>query len=147
MGRRRDFSVPVTTYAAMCCRNWRDRALRRNYSFGVFEADVFCGEVSAGPVYGPLTHSCSASFWIDSQRRGEGLPSAAMEMLVEFLFSAAVFHRVQMEILPDNAGSLRVACKLGFVHEGAARGLVHKGGSWRDYDIYALIAEDRSRVA
>ena len=147
MGKRRDFLVPRTAYAAMCWDDWRERVLRRNYRFGVFDAGVFCGEVSAGPVYGHLTHSCSASFWIDSQRRGEGLAGAAVEMLVEFLFSTAGFHRVQMEILPANTASLRVACKLGFIQEGAARGLVHKAGSWCDYDIYALIAEDRSRVA
>ena len=89
-GKQRDFSVPAKAYATMLAQNWRDRVLRRDYRFGVFEAGVFCGEVTVGPVYGPLVCSCSASFWIDSQRRGEGLAVAAMEMRAPATASAVL---------------------------------------------------------
>ena len=51
-------------------------------------------------------------------------------------------HRVEVNIRPDNAASLRVVSKLGMRDEGVRRGYLHIAGAWHDHRSFALTVED-----
>ena len=51
-------------------------------------------------------------------------------------------HRVQANIIPENAASLRVAEKLRMRREGMALRYLHIGGAWRDHIMFAITAEE-----
>jgi ribosomal-protein-alanine N-acetyltransferase len=51
-------------------------------------------------------------------------------------------HRIEINIRPENAPSLRVVEKLGFRNEGLRPRLLHIDGDWRDHQCFALNAEE-----
>ena len=71
-----------------------------------------------------------------------GLAPLALAGLVDHAFYGLGLHRVEVNIRPENAASLRVVTKLGFRDEGLRRGYLHIDGAWRDHRIFALTAED-----
>ena len=51
-------------------------------------------------------------------------------------------HRVEINIRPENAASIRVVEKLGFRYEGLRERYLHINGDWRDHYSYALCVDD-----
>ena len=51
-------------------------------------------------------------------------------------------HRIEINIRPENAASLRVVEKLGFRFEGMRLRYLHIDGDWRDHSTYALCADE-----
>lgn len=55
-------------------------------------------------------------------------------------FDELLLHRVAAYIHPDNAASLRLAERLGFVREGIARDLFLEGSTYYDHWMLSLLA-------
>ena len=53
-------------------------------------------------------------------------------------------HRVQANIIPHNAPSLRVAEKAGFRREGLALAYLNIAGEWRDHLMFAKLADEHT---
>ena len=51
-------------------------------------------------------------------------------------------HRIQLVIVPENAGSRRIAEKCGFILEGTARGAFFNDGRNHDVLLYSLLRTD-----
>ena len=140
----RNFSISRWAYARQCRHQARQSLAGRRYHFGIFRQGEFCGEVYAD-MNRRFPGSCSAGYWTDSQLTGQGIATTAMSQLIEFVFDQIKLGRIQLEIWPGHAASFRVARKLGFSHEGLARGLTFARGTWYDYEIYALTIVDWRR--
>ena len=54
----------------------------------------------------------------DDEFAGRGYTTEAVQLLVDYLFAAKKQHRIHLVIVPENAASLRVAEKCGFVLRG-----------------------------
>jgi aminoglycoside 6'-N-acetyltransferase len=52
---------------------------------------------------------------------GRGLATEAVGAVIGWLFDTQGLRRIEAQTHPDNAGSIAVLCKLGFVHEGTKR--------------------------
>ena len=79
---------------------------------------------------------------------GRGLMREGVELLLTHAFGPLALHRVEANVQPDNAASLRLVERVGFAREGYSRRYVKIAGQWRDHVRYALLAEDwRSRRA
>lgn len=85
---------------------------------GVFELGI--------ELYGPVA-------------RGQGVGTAAVELLVERLFANERAERLEVRTALDNSAMRRVLEKLGFVHEGTLRRYVPGEAGRSDYAIYALL--------
>ena len=66
----------------------------------------------------------------------------AVAMVTDHCFRAVGLHRVEINVRPENAASLRVVDKLGFRAEGLRENYLHIDGEWRDHLTYALCDED-----
>ena len=66
----------------------------------------------------------------------------AVALATDHCFEAVGLHRVEINIRPENAASLRVVEKLGFRYEGIRERYLHIDGHWRDHATYALCAEE-----
>ena len=66
----------------------------------------------------------------------------AVALVVDHAFTEVGLHRIEVNIRPENAASLRVVEKLGFRDEGVRPGLLHIAGAWRDHRSFALTAEE-----
>jgi ribosomal-protein-alanine N-acetyltransferase len=78
----------------------------------------------------------------DDQFAGRGFVTEAVQLLVDYLFGAKKQHRIQLDIVPGNAASRRIAEKCGFTLEGTARGAFFNGGRNEDLLIYSLLRDD-----
>ena len=78
----------------------------------------------------------------DDRFAGKGYTTEAVQLLVDYLFGAKKPNRIQLDIVPGNAASRRVAEKCGFTLEGTARGAFFNGGRNNDLLIYSLLRDD-----
>ena len=73
---------------------------------------------------------------------GRGYMAEGLELALRFAFRVMRLHRVEINIQPGNARSLRLARKAGFTREGFSRHYVKIAGRWRDHERWALTVED-----
>ena len=78
----------------------------------------------------------------DDRFTGKGYTTEAVQLLVDFIFAAKKHHRIQLDIVPGNEASRRIAEKCGFTLEGTARGAMFNGGRNQDLQIYSLLRTD-----
>jgi len=92
-------------------------------------------------VYGSL---CSASigYWVSQEVAGRGVIPTAVAMAGDYCLAVLGLHRIEINIRPENAPSLRVVAKLGFRDEGVRERYLHIQGQWRDHRSFALTTED-----
>jgi len=105
------------------------------------------GQLTLGHIYrGPFLNSI-AGYWIGQPFAGKGYATQALAMGLAEAFGPMGLHRVEANINPGNAPSLRVVQKLGFRFEGLARRYLRINGEWRDHQHWAMTAEDYAQLA
>ena len=124
------------------------RALRRAarsgsmLPFTVEYGGRLVGQVSvSGVVHGSI-RSASVGYWVDAAFAGRGIVPTAVALVVDHCFAAVGLHRIQVDIRPENAASLRVAAKLGLRQEGYFERFLDIDGAWRDHVIFAVTVEE-----
>lgn len=104
-----------------------------------------------GALVGQLTVSgitrgsmCSASlgYWVSEHVAGRGIVPTAVALAVDHCLGPVGLHRVEINIRPENAASLRVVEKLGLREEGLRERYLHIQGEWRDHRSFAVTAEE-----
>ena len=137
----RDVGPPVS-FAAMV-RGLRAQARRGQLlPFVVAYDGELVGQLTIGGItYGSL---CSAhiGYWVDSRVAGRGVMPTAVALAVDHCLLVLRLHRVEVNIRPENAASLRVVEKLGFREEGLRRSFLHIAGEWRDHRSFAMTADE-----
>jgi ribosomal-protein-alanine N-acetyltransferase len=83
----------------------------------------------------------SLGYWVAGARRRQGVASAAVALLVPWVFSALGLVRVEAVVDVDNHASQRVLERNGFRTEGVLRGYYEMGGDWRDMMMFARLAD------
>jgi len=88
-------------------------------------------------VYGPFL-SCFLGYRLDAERLGRGYMAEALRAILELAFAEYGLHRIEANILPRNAASIRVVRALGFELEGSSPKYLKIDGRWEDHDHYVL---------
>ena len=73
---------------------------------------------------------------------GKGATSEALQLLTRYLFTSRNINRIRLCIDVENAGSVRVAQKSGYRHEGTMRGCMFHRGRYHDMELYAMTRAD-----
>jgi [ribosomal protein S5]-alanine N-acetyltransferase len=129
-------------FAAMLRGLRREARAGRTLPFAVLVDGRFAGQVTVSGVVRGAFDSGTAGYWVDERVAGQGVAPTALALVVDHCFSAAGLHRVEADVRPENAASLRVVRKLGFVEEGRHRRYLFIDGAWRDHACFALLRED-----
>jgi [ribosomal protein S5]-alanine N-acetyltransferase len=79
-------------------------------------------------------------YWMGAPHAGKGHMSAAVDAIVILATSALQLRRIEAACVPENAVSIRLLEKAGFVQEGYAREYLLINGRWRDHLLFAVIA-------
>jgi [ribosomal protein S5]-alanine N-acetyltransferase len=88
---------------------------------------------------GPF-HSAMLGYAIDHTHEGRGLMHEALQAVLADAFGPRVgLHRVQANARVENARSLALLDRLGFVREGLAREYLFIDGAWRDHVLTARL--------
>jgi ribosomal-protein-alanine N-acetyltransferase len=111
--------------------------------FTVFYGDQLVGQMNVSNVVRGALRSCSVGYWVDSKVAGRGITPTALALVIDHCLTAAMLHRVEINIRPENAASLRVVEKLSLRREGYHERLLDIGGTWRDHLSFAITVEER----
>jgi ribosomal-protein-alanine N-acetyltransferase len=110
------------------------------------------GQVTVGGIAWGSLRSAYIGYWIDEAVAGRGIMPRAVAMAIDHCFDALHLHRVEINIRPENAASLRVVEKLGLRPEGDRPAYLHIDGDWRDHVTFVVLAGEfpegmRARLA
>ena len=119
----------------------REARADQGYAFLVFDAagDTLAGGIALTNVQRGVTQSASVGYWLGRSRVGRGYMTDALRTLVTFAFRTLHLHRLEAATQPQNAASIRVLERNGFVREGFAKGYLKIDGAWRDHLLFGLV--------
>ncbi len=96
-------------------------------------------------VRGPF-ESAYAAWSVSADQTGRGLGTEGVRALLAIAFSEPPdglgLHRVQANVIPRNAPSLRIAEKVGMRREGIALRYLRIAGRWEDHVLFAMTREE-----
>ncbi|MCL2561705.1 MAG: GNAT family N-acetyltransferase [Rikenellaceae bacterium] len=75
----------------------------------------------------------------DKRDKGQGYASAALQLLIRYVFMALNLHQIYCNILSDNTASLNLFRSKGFLTVGAKRGWVRTTSGWTDEYMLQLL--------
>lgn len=101
--------------------------------------EVICGMVGLNNIVWGSVQSCTLGYKIDRDLQGRGYGTQAVKRAVEIAFQVLGLHRVEANIMPRNAASIRVAEKCGMEREGLSRQFLEINGKWEDHLRYAVV--------
>jgi [ribosomal protein S5]-alanine N-acetyltransferase len=146
---------PGETFGDMFTRQL-DRAMKgaedeREFRFVGFSTDGrIVGFFGLSQIYRGAFHNAYAGWSVNVEFIGHGYATEAMTTMLDFAFASPPtgigLHRVQANIIPHNAASVRVAEKCGFRFEGIAKRYLKIAGEWQDHSMYAKLAEEHTPV-
>jgi ribosomal-protein-alanine N-acetyltransferase len=100
------------------------------------------GQLTVSSIVWGSAMTATLGYWVDSQRAGRGIAPTAVALATDYCFGELGLHRMEINIRPENAASLRVVEKLGFRDEGLRPRYLHIAGSWADHRSFALTVEE-----
>jgi ribosomal-protein-alanine N-acetyltransferase len=110
-----------------------DRALER-----------IIGELAFSNIVRGAFQSCFLGYKIDGAEANHGYMTEALARATSFAFKDMRLHRIEANIMPKNARSIRVVEKLGFVNEGRSRKYLKIAGVWEDHIHFVLLNPDEA---
>jgi ribosomal-protein-alanine N-acetyltransferase len=136
-----DPAVSHEAFERRCLLRERERIAGNAYSFGMFVDSIFCGEVNLNGVTRGSMQSATIGYWIAQSAAGQNITPTAVALAIDYLMDDLGLHRVEIDIRPENAASLRVVEKLGLRLEGIKERFIHIEGGWRDHKVFAITAD------
>lgn len=89
--------------------------------------------------WNPLHKRAEVSYDLARAYWGRGIMTHALREICNFAFNKMEVHRIQATVAYDNAGSLRVLEKLGFIKEGLMKKYCILQGLPTDYYMLSLV--------
>ncbi|HZG86743.1 GNAT family N-acetyltransferase [Paenibacillus sp.] len=120
------------------CKQMNEGRLLRLW---ICKDDRIIGSAALSNIVRGAFQSCHLGYKIDAEEAGRGYMTEAVRALVEIGFETMKLHRIEANIMPRNAASLRVVEKLGFQPEGLARKYLKINGVWEDHIHMVLLNE------
>lgn len=106
------------------------------------EDGAVMGAVELSQIVMGVFRSAYLGYYLGAPYAGKGYMTEALALTLSHAFSEMGLHRVEANIQPDNAASLALVARLGFVREGYSRRYLKIRGRWRDHERWAILAED-----
>ncbi|NBD25994.1 GNAT family N-acetyltransferase [Paenibacillus glycinis] len=97
------------------------------------------GTVSLSNIVRGAFQSCHLGYRMDAGQHNKGYMTEALSHVVAFAFEELNLHRIEANIMPRNAPSLKVVERLGFRHEGLAPEYLRIRGKWEDHIHMVLL--------
>ncbi|WP_432544873.1 GNAT family N-acetyltransferase [Kineococcus sp. SYSU DK002] len=133
-------SGPAPSFPQMVRGFAREARAGRMLPFVVELDGNLVGQITVSGITWGSLRSAHVGYWIDQRVAGRGTIPTALALVADHCFGTLRLHRVEINIRPENAASLRVAEKLGMRDEGLRKAYLHIDGAWRDHRTFAVTA-------
>ncbi len=100
------------------------------------------GSISLSNIVRGAFQSCHLGYRLDRDEASKGYMTEALARVIRYAFEELRLHRIEANIMPRNAASMKVAQKLGFESEGLARKYLRINGKWEDHIHMVLLNEE-----
>lgn len=130
----------VPTFGMMVRRMRREAREGRTLPWALTYRGDLVGQVTVGGIAWGSLRSAYIGYWIDSAVAGRGITPTAVAMAIDHCFDSLHLHRIEINIRPENAASLRVVEKLGLREESLRASYLHIDGDWRDHRVFVVMA-------
>lgn len=114
----------------------------RGVPFVITYDGAVVGQLSASDISRGALWSAHIGYWVSSDVAGRGITPTAVALAIDYLFASVGLHRVEINIRPENAASLRVVEKLNMRYEGRKQRYIHINGAWCDHDSFAVTRDE-----
>ena len=114
-----------------------------------FEARLVCHD--DGRILGALNlsqivrgnfRSAYLGYWVGVRYAHQGYMTRAMHLLLAFAFRELNLHRIEANIQPGNASSIKLVERCGFRLEGFSPRYLKIRNRWRDHQRWAMLHEE-----
>ena len=109
--------------------------------------DAIIGVVNVTEIVWGAFRSAYLGYYGMVGKSGGGLMTAGVGQVVRYAFDELGLHRLEANIQPENAKSIALVRRLGFVKEGFSPRYLQINGAWRDHERWATVATERPKVA
>jgi ribosomal-protein-alanine N-acetyltransferase len=117
-----------------------ERAAGSGLPYLVVEGGRVIGRCDLFAVRRGAAQSASLGYWIDRERQGAGLATAAARQAVR-IARAAGLHRLEASTLVGNVGSEHVLRAAGFSAIGVAPAYLRIDGAWSDHTLWQRVVD------
>ena len=127
------------------CRAYIARCQHQNFA-GLLICHVqtkqIVGVANLSQIFYRAFKSCYLGYYAGAAFAGQGLMTEGLQLVLIHAFTALDLHRVEANIQPENAASIRLVQRLGFAKEGYSPRYLFINGAWRDHERWAITVED-----
>ncbi len=106
------------------------------------EDDAITGSINLSQIFRGNFNNAYLGYYLGEKFAGQSLMSEAIKLILRFAFKELKLHRIEANVQPQNAASIAVLQKNGFVKEGFSQKYLKVGGRWCDHERWAIIKED-----
>lgn len=109
---------------------------RRGFRFLIMPAgrtDLVIGQIALSEIVWGAFCSAFLGYKLDGAWQNRGCMTEAVSLIAGFAFGELKLHRIEANVMPRNAASLRVLKKNGFYEEGLARAYLKINDAWEDH--------------
>ena len=104
---------------------------------------LLLGGLTIGYIRRGAAQSCMIGYWMGERYAAQGHMSAALKLVIPYIFNGLQLHRIEAACIPDNFKSIRLLENAGFQRKGLLREYLKINGEWRDHAMFSLIADGR----
>ena len=132
----------VAAWPALCSALRKAGRAGTMMPFVITYGGRFAGQINVSNIVFGVLRSATIGYWLDERLAGRGITPTAVALVADHCMWSAGLHRIEIDIRPENAASLRVVQKLGLRREGYFERFLDIDGAWRDHLAFALTTED-----
>src|SRR5689334_8264679 len=110
--------------------------------FVIEDDGAFAGRITLNNIVRGPFQSSSVGYWVDGERGGRGIATAALGALVRLSFDELGLHRLEAGTLVHNVRSQRVLAANGFQQFGMAPRYLCIDGEWQDHLLFQLVHDE-----
>lgn len=133
------------SYRTRVVRNGQEFSSGTAVSFLLFEKEtLLVGGITIGYIRRGAAQSCMIGYWVGERHAAKGHMSAALKLVIPYIFNGLQLHRIEAACIPENFKSIRLLENAGFQREGLLREYLKINGQWRDHMMFSLLADQQS---
>ena len=132
-------------------RKWYDKVTVSNIPSTVFGVEHISDRKLIGLTLlkdiNLINRSTETAIYIgDSNYKGKGFSTEALQLTLSFAFNELGIHRVWLKVRTDNRPALSLYKRIGFIEEGILRDSIFKNGKYHDLAVLSLLKDEFEEV-